>query len=259
MNVQVSIVADTNNLGQYVSTVVSWGTPFSTNATVYDALGRVSSRTGPDGRTTSYDYFADGQTKSMTDALAHTTYYEYDAAGHQSKVADALNQTNQFAYDALGRMIKTTLADATWASNVFNELGQRVGAIDQASLQINYGFDISGQLTNVVMPQVLDPESGNTPASPSWAYHFDLYGRLTTTTDAKGRATTNTYDALGRPLTLTLPLGQTETNLYNSKGQLWKKYDFKGQRTEFVYDKLRGLLRVQSVGSTLENNRTERR
>ena len=43
-------------------------------------------------------------------------------------------------------------------------------------------------------------------------------------------------DALGRQITQRLPMGQTNYAVYNSKGQLWKQYDFKGQRTEFVYD-----------------------
>ena len=32
-------------------------------------------------------------------------------------------------------------------------------------------------------------------------------------------------------------MGQTETNLYNSKGQLWKHIDFKGQTNEMRYDR----------------------
>src|SRR5260370_42490087 len=55
-------------------------------------------------------------------------------------------------------------------------------------------------------------------------------------TDPKGRTNTTLYDAFGRQAGQGLPLGQTNYNVFNSKGQLWKQYDFKLQRTEFVYD-----------------------
>jgi RHS repeat-associated protein len=238
MNVEVDLAPDTNNPGFYITKVASPGTPFATNSTVYDAAGRIFSRTGPDRKTTTYDYYSDGQLKSVTDPLTHTTFYEYDAGGHQKSIADALNHTNRFEIDVLGRVTKTVFHDGTWSSNVFNFVGQRVGQIDQATLRINYNYDVSGQLTNVVMPSVPDPEASFATTNATWIYAYDLFGRLSATVDAKGRGTTNTYDAVGRQLTRRLPLGQTETNVFDAKGRLWRHIDFKGQTNEFVYDKL---------------------
>jgi YD repeat-containing protein len=53
---------------------------------------------------------------------------------------------------------------------------------------------------------------------PTWQYQYDHYGRQTAMIDAKGRATTNTFDPLGNPITTRLPLGQTASNFFNLLG-----------------------------------------
>jgi RHS repeat-associated protein len=208
----------------------------STNSTEYLLNGWVKSRTGPDRKTTTYAYWPDGQIMYVTNALNQYTYYEYDSAGRQKLVADALSRTNKFEYDAIGRMVKTTFADNSYVTNIFNGLGQRVGVKDQAGLLTQFGYDTSGQLTNVIKPPVLET-NGSSWVSPAWSYTYDQYGRLSVTTDPLGRTNTSNYDALGRQITQRLPMTQTNFAVYNTKGQLWKQYDFKGQRTEFVYDK----------------------
>jgi YD repeat-containing protein len=72
-------------------------------------------------------------------------------------VRDALNRTNRFEYDGAGRMIKALYANGSCTSNQFNSVGQRIGQVDQAGLVTQFGYDVSGQLTNVAKPQVPDP------------------------------------------------------------------------------------------------------
>src|SRR6185312_11112789 len=126
------------------STVISEGVPISTNSTVYDAAGRVKSRTSPDG-TTTYDYYPDGQLMDVVDALTNTTVYAYDAAGRQTNVVDALNHSTKFQYDAVGRMVATIYDDTTATTNIFNNLGQRTGIVDQAKFLTQFGYSLSGQ------------------------------------------------------------------------------------------------------------------
>src|SRR5262245_17959742 len=106
--------------------------------------------------------------KSVTDPLGNFTASEYDDNGRQTLVRDALNRANRFEYDGAGRMIKTIFANNSFITNLFNNVGQRVGAVDQAGLQINYGYDLSGQLTNVAMPSVPDPEAAFALTNPTW-------------------------------------------------------------------------------------------
>lgn len=197
----------------------------------------MKSRTGPDGSKTTYAYWPDGQTMYVTNALNQTTFYAYDIAGRQDHVVDALNRTNRFTYDAVGRMVKTIFHDGTFTTNVFNLLGQRVGVKDQADRLTQFAYDLSGQLTNVTKPQVIDGVTGS-PVSPIWSYTYDSYGRLTVTTDPKSQSTTNIYDQFGRQVSRLLTTGgDGETNHYNSLGQLTNHYDFKGQRVQFKYDR----------------------
>jgi RHS repeat-associated protein len=216
------------------STVGSAGTPISTNSTVYDAAGRVTSRTSPDG-TTSYDYYSDGQLMHLVDALNNTNFYAYDAAGRQTNMVDALNHSTKFQYDAVGRMVATIYNDNTATTNIFDDLGQRTGLVDQAKLLTQFGYNVSGQLTNVIKPSVPDPENGGTP-NPKWSYLYDTYGHPTVTIDPKGCGTTNLFDQFSRQFSQRLPMNQTNFAQYNSLGQMTTNYDFIGQRTELRYD-----------------------
>jgi RHS repeat-associated protein len=233
-NVTINIVVDPQNQGRYMSTPGLTGMPLSTNSTVYNAAGQVSSRTTPDG-TTSYDYYPNGQVMHVIDALNETNFYAYDAAGRQTNVMDALSHSTRFQYDAAGRTVATIYNNNSSISNVFDNLGQRIQVIDQATNLTQFAYNLSGQLTNVIKPPVPDPENGGT-ASPKWSYIYDTNGNQIAAFDPKGRATTNFFDAFGRQLSQRLPMSETNFVAYNSLGQVATNYDFKGQRTEFRYD-----------------------
>lgn len=208
--------------------------PICTNSTVYDAAGRVLSKTSPDG-TTSYDYYPDGQLMHVIDPLNDTNFYAYDAADRRTNMVDALSHSTKFQYDALGRTVATIYNDNSAITNVFNNLGQRTEVVDQAKLVTQFSYNVSGQLTNVIKPPVLDPENGGSPM-PVWSYIYDTYGNPVATVDPKGRATTNTFDAFRRQFSQRLPVGQTNYETYNSLGQVVTNFDFKGQWTKFAYD-----------------------
>jgi len=233
-----SLVPDANSPGQLTSATATNGTPFSTNSTTYFPNGWVQSRTGPDNQTTSYTYWPDGQIETVTDPLSNVTFYAYDDAGRRSQMRDASEHWTQFLYDAVGRSIATIFNDNTYTSNYFNGVGQNIGQVDQANLTTQFGYDVSGQLTNVIKPTVLDPENNNNPVTPAWSYPFDKYERLSAIVDAKFRTNTFVYDALGRQIAHWLPLGQMESNIYNSFGLIATQYDFKGQWTQLLYDHL---------------------
>jgi len=254
--VRIDIENDPNNSGQQRSVIGLGGTALSSNLTEYFANGWVKSRTSPDGKKTSYEYWPDGRMKTVTDPLTNVTQYSYDEAGRQRVVTDALNRETQFEYDTLGRIVRTIYPDASYSSNWFNGLGQRVGQIDQAGLLTRFDYTLAGQLHSVTKPPVANPTNVFQTVTPTWIYDYDTNSRLSVMTDPKGRTNNFAYDAVGRQFTRRLPMGQTDTNLYNAKGQLWKKYDFKGQRTEFVYDRFS---RVQAkfffeAGATYPSN-----
>jgi RHS repeat-associated protein len=256
INARIDLSRDSYTIGVWHSTVGAYGTPISTNSSEYYPNGLVKSRTDAAGQKTTYDYWADGQVRYVTNALTNVTYFEYDPAGHQSLIRDARLHETRFTYDAVGRMTKTTFDNSTYTSNVFNNVGQRVGQVDQANILKSFTYDLAGQLTAVTNASVPDPEAAYASATPTWQYHYDQYGRLTIMDDAKGRHTTNVFDAVGRSIGTWLPMGQTNWNEYNSKGQLYKQHDFKGQTTELVYDRF-GRTRAKfyfAAGATSPSN-----
>lgn len=235
-NVVVNIVSDPNNPGQLMSVIGSAGVPYSTNSMEYFDNGCLKSSTGPDGQKTTYQYTANGQNQSVTDPLNHTTYSFYDDAGHQTLTWDALNHATHFVYDTLGRRTATVFDDGSSVTNEYNPVGKKVGYIDQAGRRTQFGYNISGALTNVIKPTVLNP-ANNQPAAPQWNYQYDDQGRLLVTTDANGHSTTNAFDEFGRQAKHWLAMGQVCSNQFDAQGRLTNQVDYKNQHTYIRYDK----------------------
>jgi YD repeat-containing protein len=82
-------------------------------------------------------------------------------------------------------------------SNVFNNVGQRIGQVDQAKVLTSYAYDLAGQLTAVTNAPVPDPQNPSQQVSPITTYDYDAYGRLHLVHDANGHTTSFSYDING--------------------------------------------------------------
>jgi RHS repeat-associated protein len=214
-------VTDTvyNTLGQAIATSLPYDPakpatgPFWTTTT-YDALGRVSTVTAPNGTVTTNTYTGRCTTVSVkaTDraAQANTTYV--DAKGRTIKVWNADNTPSslnpstgssttasiEYVLDGFGRMRRTILQGD-----------------DTAEHRIEASYDALGrQLT------LNDPDKGN------WSYVNNALGHVVKQTDAKGTVTLSSFDRLGRPLSrkTTETVGPVET-------ADWYYYDFSTDST----------------------------
>ncbi len=191
------VVTDTvyNILGQVVAVsnpYPSGGTAYWTK-TSYDALGRVSSVTAPNGTVTTNAY--QGRSTTVTvdapnlggvDPAAQANTTLVDAKGRTVKVWNADNAPGTidnttggnttpsiaFALDGFGRMRMTTLKGQTQTiTATYDALGRQ--------LTLN------------------DPDKGN------WTYLNNALGQVVSQTDARAIVTTSTFDHLGRPLVRT--------------------------------------------------------
>ncbi|MBX9580312.1 MAG: putative Ig domain-containing protein [Gemmataceae bacterium] len=237
--------------------VGSAATPLGTSATTFDQLGRVT-QTAATGSATSIPFYdkAGRVTRSETrdpangNALMGWSETEYDDAGRVRATAVPAAVTpltpdgravTRYAYDADGRQTRVTFADGATAQTGYDLRGRRSFEVDPAGQRTDYAYDAQDRLTAVTQPAVPDPLNGNTPTRPVTQYGYDAYGNQRTITDARGRVTAFTFDAFGQQLTRTLPAvagepAAVETKAYDSYGNPDYALDFKGQKTDWVYD-----------------------
>jgi RHS repeat-associated protein len=199
--------------------------------TQYDALGRVTKRTLPDGQQETMSY--SGNTITST-----------DQAGKQMKAQ----------YDGAGRMVSTFEPDVTnnngltvQTSYTYTVLGA-VATVTQGSQTHSFTYDGMGRLTSETTP-----EAGTT------SYQYNSFDLLTQKTDARGVITTYTYDTLNRLTQVSYNVGTTGvaatptvtftygTNTsQNNNGRVITMTDGPGSES-YSYDILGRLTQVQKL------------
>jgi RHS repeat-associated protein len=167
-----------------------------TTVASYDADGRVTRLTDPNGvntdltyyprgwlktRTvggvqTSFTYTAYGAVQTITDPDGVTTTFGYDTAHRLTQITDALGNTIQYTLDAAGDKTGESVYDST-------------GTLHK---RLTRTFNTLGQLTTVV--DGLNHTVFNASASTS----YDANGNLVQSTDGLGFARQLGYDALNR-------------------------------------------------------------
>ncbi len=142
----------------------------------YDALGRVTRVTHPDGKQVVTAY--QGWKKGVLDENGHQRIYEYDGFGRLEKVHLYTGTYTGVTWSA------TPYATTTYTYNVQDLLVQVTGP-DGAVTTMQY--DPLGRKV-----QMSDPDMG------TWTYAYDAAGNLKRQTDARGRLLCYSYDALNR-------------------------------------------------------------
>ncbi|MDH7486114.1 MAG: RHS repeat-associated core domain-containing protein [Anaerolineae bacterium] len=143
----------------------------------YDALGRVTQVTNPDG-TAVRSYYQDRRV-AVIDELNHQTIREMDGLGR-------LVSVKQFSgsYPGGPGWNDPPYSTTSYSYNVRDQLSSVTGP-DGAQTTITY--DLLGRKT-----QMSDPDMG------TWTYAYDAAGNLTRQTDARNQTICFYYDALNR-------------------------------------------------------------
>jgi len=163
--------------------------------TTYDGLGRVRTASNPYCTTndpsfgvTTYNYDALGRTTQITqpDGSAITTSY----SGNTTTVTDEAGKKRQSTTDGLGRLTQVVedpggLGYATTYS--YDSLNNLTGVVQNGSRQRTFSYDSLSRLV-----QTINPESGITN------YGYDVNGNLIWKTDARNVSVGYCYDALNR-------------------------------------------------------------
>ena len=241
-----------NALGQAVKSSEPYfaGEAVLWSVTAYDAVGRVTAQTKPDGSATTFDY--NGFRETVTDALGHFSSKTTDINGRLVESVDAMGGYIHYRYDVDGNCIsvegpRTTVIseydiaghrtllndpDMGVSRDTYNAFGELV-AHEDAHGVTTYTYDSGGRLLTENRPDMTFTTSydkdwkGAVSAvstdGSSKSYSHDSYGRVTeerTDVGKKSFTTLTSYNALGLPETTTYPAGLKVRNNYDSNGFL---------------------------------------
>jgi RHS repeat-associated protein len=213
--------ADYDALGRLVAAVTTVDGKTFTTSTVYDAGGRTSSVTYPDGEqvTTLYDgagavvsvpgyvtsatYDAAGNLASQTNANGTTSTYAYSPTrqwltSFTTTSGANVRQQSQLTRDAEGKItaITSPLAHESW-SYVYDDLKRLITAQSQTDGTQTFAYDYVGNMTynslvgGYSYPPAGQPRPHAVSATAAGAFSYDANGNMLT--DASGR--TYGYDA----------------------------------------------------------------
>jgi YD repeat-containing protein len=182
---------------------------------------------------------------ASTNALGHQEQKEYDAKfGTLTKLTGPNVLITQWTYDAFGRKASEARADGTstsWAytlcgtcptngkyyvtetstgapaksvyyDSLNREIRAEVQGFDGGLIRKDTEYDALGRVLRVSQPYIAGQAIYWT------AYGYDILGRVLTKTDPNNAVSNVTYNGL--TITTTNALGQTETRVKNSQGQL---------------------------------------
>lgn len=198
-------------------------------------------------RTLTRTYDSLGQLRAETNAYGNSTTFSYDARGDLDTITDALGRVTDLDRDPLRRLTRVLqdpggIAADTRIDN--DALGHLRRVTDPKGLVTDYLHNGLGDLT-----QRQSPDTGATTYGPNSA------GNKATRTDARGRTTTMTYDALGRLTGTAYPTAglqitygydaappECQAGERSAAGRLGKITDASGT-TSYCYDRLGNIAR----------------
>jgi RHS repeat-associated protein len=211
----------------------------------YDNLFRLLSVTQPDpdgvggldAPETSFAYDAVGNRTSLTDPLGNTTEWTFDDLDRVIEEENELADSRFYAYDAASRLVETTDRNERVTQYEYDNLGRLTAEVwlesETPIRTIGFEYDAASQLVSAA-----DPDS-------SYAYQYDNLGRpIEVTVDVGGPEVVfaQAYDAAGNRTSLAAEIDSTDDFL-----------------TEFEYDALGRMTRIEQAGQVGGNSVAEKR
>jgi RHS repeat-associated protein len=246
----------------------------------HDAANQLTQITYPNGRSLSYSYDAAGRRTQMVNQDGYTVTYGYDAAGRLTTVSDGgVNPLVIYSYDSVGRLEQEVNGNGTTTTYSYDAASQLLSIVNAApdssvNSRFDYTYDDLGRRTTM------------TTLEGTWTYGYDASGQLTAVTLPNGRHIEYAYDAAGNRITVnddgvTTDYSTNNLNQYTSVGDATHTYDAdgnliakteNGELTTYAYNAENRLIQVVNSGgiwtyeydalgnriaSTLNGKRTE--
>jgi len=240
----------------------------------YDAAGRLTTVTDPDGSATTTSY--NDWSTTVTDALGHkttrtsdaygrllkveeyngaevyTTTYAYDSLNNLTKLTDAKGNVTTIAYDQLSRKLSMTDPDMGVWTYTYDGVDNLKSQTDARGVKTSFTYDALNRLTQ---KSYTIPTGSGIPSPGAVTYSYDdsktafSKGRLTQITDGAG-VSPFTYDALGRLTKETKKLdgtGYTIQRAYDLLGRLTTLTYPDGEKATYTYNAQGGIEAISLV------------
>ncbi|MBW8810151.1 MAG: RHS repeat protein, partial [Lysobacter sp.] len=239
----------------------------------YNTLGQRIESIDAAGNKTWYFYDASGQptftvkgvanASGVANALGEVTEIRYNAFG---EVRDTTNYTGRITLATAGSRDSAATAITTLAyvaasdsrrSITYDQRGQVIDSVDAEGIATRYTYNAFGEKVREerAYPMTGAPtvefeydkrglliartDSRGHAVQRGEAWTYDAFGRVTTAVDARGIATTYSYDRLGRQLTASQTvMGRQElvSSSYDAYGRVLSVTDAMGRTTTSAYD-----------------------
>ncbi|WP_328296185.1 IPT/TIG domain-containing protein [Kineococcus sp. NBC_00420] len=191
------------------------GTGTSTYTYTYDVTGRPVSITDGAGNVIKYGYDAIGRTTSLTYPNGQAITRDYDNGGRVAAITDWAKRRTTFTYDADGDLTATTYPNGVQVANAYDTLAR----LSSSTLTNSSGTTLAGIAQTRDASGLTTRESGTGATAGTLDYSYDTQNRLTgvnTTAAASPNGSASFgYDAVNNPTNLA---GASQT--FNDNGQL---------------------------------------
>ncbi len=205
----------------------------------YDVRRLLESVTDERGKITGYEFDPQYRLKKITDPLGHHRELGYDLMSNMTSYTDALGNVTNYEYDDFNRLKKVVHPAATTGGTrldeefEYDQLGRIKKYTDTADRFTQYDYNDATR-TNTVT---------NAEGEVTTTKYNNRFQTIEVK-DALNQVYTFNYDPLGRMLSQTRA-GGTMSFEYDNVGNRKKRTDYAGRVTNYTYDNLNRLTKIQ--------------
>jgi len=218
----------------------------------YDKLGRIKTETDGEGNTTTYTYDKNGNVITVTHANGSKTENSYDSMGRLVSTTDPEGNVTSYTYDVCGNLKTTTDPIGVVTENHY-EGGKLVKVIKKAATD-DHTVDPEEIIVNIFEYDECGRLNKQTEADGLYIeYSYDKAGRTSIVTGSNGRVIKYSYDPMGR-VAQTDDCGSITRFTYTGTGQIKSVIDALGNRTEYTYNELDLLCKIERIDPKYDNS-----
>jgi len=206
----------------------------------YNASGDMLTNTDPNGLTQSYTYDGPGNPTVWQDRDGFAVNLTYDSQGNLTGKTDDAGNTRSASYSSTGLVVEEVDALGYRTTYTYDVNGNRtsetvfrtIGGV-LTPLVTTREYDEINNITRIV-----DPDGNET------RFEYNALGLRSAMIDPLGRRTEFSYDLTGALVQTRFADGTSESQTYDSSGNIISRMNRAGNTTQFEYDELDNLVRT---------------